>query len=159
MWARDFGATDRSSAVKAEIERLVSLAPGEIRVLWRKRFRKDVPRALTTQLLVRMLAWKVQEEAFGGHNAATLKLLKAFACQDTDKVVLFRKLKPGTTVVREYQGVRHIVTITEGGFVWRGSTYGSLSVIAHAITGAKWNGPRFFGLRDPNTGRPARKAS
>jgi len=87
------------------------------------------------------------------------RVLKAFACQDTDKVVLFRKLKPGTTVVREYQGVRHIVTITEGGFVWRGSTYGSLSVIAHAITGAKWNGPRFFGLRDPNTGRPARKAS
>jgi hypothetical protein len=50
-----------------------------------------------------MLAWKVQEEAFGGHDAATQKLLKAFACKDADKVVLFRKLKPGTTVVREYQ--------------------------------------------------------
>jgi hypothetical protein len=106
-----------------------------------------------------MLAWHLQEEAFGGHDAATLKLLKAFAGQDAAKVVLFRKLKPGTTVVREYQGVRHIVTITEGGFVWEGRTYSSLSAIALAITGAKWNGPRFFGLRDPNTGRPARKAS
>jgi Protein of unknown function (DUF2924) len=127
--------------------------------LWRKRFRKDVPRALTTQLLVRLLAWKVQEEAFGGHDAATLKLLKAFACQDADKVVLFRKLKPGTSVVREYQGIRHIVTIAEDGFIWEGRAYNSLSAIALAITGAKWNGPRFFGLRDPNTGRPARKAS
>jgi hypothetical protein len=159
MQARDLGATDKAAAVKAEIERLLSLSPGEIMVLWRKRFRKDLPRALTTQLLVRMLAWKVQEEAFGGHDAATLKLLKAFASQDADKVVLFRKLKPGTTVIREYRGVRHIVTISEGGFVWKGRTYSSLSAIAHAITGAKWNGPRFFGLRDPNTGRPARKAS
>src|SRR5471032_1759082 len=159
MWARDFGANDRSSAVKAEIERLVSLAPGEIRVLWRKRFRKDVPRALTTQLLVRMLAWKVQEEAFGGHNAATLKLLKAFACQDSDKVVLFRKLKPGATVVREYQGVRHIVTITEGGFVWQGKSYDSLSAIAREITGSRWNGPRFFGLRAADKAGSAKRAS
>jgi hypothetical protein len=153
------GVVDKAAAVKAEIERLLSLSPGEVRMLWRKRFRKNVPRAVTTQLLVRTLAWKIQEEAFGGHDAATLKLLKAFANQDADKVVLFRKLKPGTTVIREYQGARHIVTITEGGFVWEGRAYSSLSAIALAITGAKWNGPRFFGLRDPNTGRPARKAS
>jgi hypothetical protein len=105
MQARELGATDRDAAVKAEIERLLSLAPGEVKVLWRMRFRKDVPRALATQLLVRMLTWKVQEEAFGGHDATTLKLLKAFAGQDADKVVLFRKLKAGTTVVREYQGI------------------------------------------------------
>jgi hypothetical protein len=159
MQPRELGATDRDAAVKAEIERLILLGPGVIRVLWRKRFRKDVPRALTTQILVRMLVWKVQEEAFGGHDASTLKLLKAFAGQDADKVVLFRKLKPGTSVVREYQGIRHIVTISEGGFVWEGRAYSSLSAVALAITGAKWNGPRFFGLRDPNTGRPARKFS
>jgi hypothetical protein len=117
MKAQELGAGERAVAVKAEIDRLLSLSPGEVRVLWRKRFRKDVRRALTTQLLVRMLAWKVQEDALGGHDAATLKLLKAFASQDADKVVLFRKLKPGTSVVREYQGIRHIVTITEDGFV------------------------------------------
>jgi hypothetical protein len=105
------------------------------------------------------LAWRLQEKTFGGHDAATLRLLKAFARQDADNVVLFRKLKPGTTVIREYQGVRHIVTISEAGFVWEGRVYSSLSAIAHAITGAKWNGPRFFGLRNPNTGRPATKAS
>jgi len=159
MWARDFGATDRSSAVKTEIERLVSLAPGEIRILWRKRFRKDVPRALTIQLLVRMLAWKVQEEAFGGHDVATLKLLDACGRQDADKVVLFRRLKSGTSVVREYQGVRHIVTITEDGFVWQGKSFDSLSAIAREITGSRWNGPRFFGLRTGDRAGSARKAS
>jgi hypothetical protein len=159
MRARELGAPDRAAVVKIEIERLVSLSSGEIRVLWRKRFRKDVPRALTTQLLVRMLAWKVQEEAFGGHDAATLKLLKAFACQDAEKVVLFRKLKPGTAVIREYQGVRHIVTISEEGFVWQCRTYDSLSAIAREITGSRWNGPRFFGLRAGDKVALARKVS
>jgi hypothetical protein len=148
-----------ADAVAAEISRLAGLPFAELKAAWRGEFRLDMPKGLSRDLLTRMLAWQLQEKAFGGHDAATLKLLKAFACQDVDKVVLFRKLKPGTTVVREYQGVRHIVRITEGGFVWEGRTYSSLSAIALAITGAKWNGPRFFGLRDPNTGRPARKAS
>jgi hypothetical protein len=146
-------------AIASEISRLAGLPLTELKAAWRAEFRLDVPKGLSRDLLTRTLAWHLQERAFGGHDAATLKLLKAFALQDADKVVLFRKLKPGTTVVREYQGVRHIVTITEGGFVWEGRTYSSLSAIALAITGAKWNGPRFFGLRDPNTGRPARKAS
>jgi hypothetical protein len=145
--------------VTAAIFRLSGLPLNELRAAWSAEFHREQPKGLSRDLLTRMLVWRLQEEAFGGHDAATLKLLKAFAGQDADKLVLFRKLKPGTTVVREYQGVRHIVTITEGGFVWEGRTYSSLSAIALAITGAKWNGPRFFGLRDPNTGRPARKAS
>jgi hypothetical protein len=60
---------------------------------------------------------------------------------------LKRHLKTGTVLVREYQGERHTVTIVPDGFVWRDSTYTSLSTIAQAITGTKWNGPRFFGLR------------
>ena len=108
---------------------------------------------------MRQLAWRIQEKAFGGYDAATRKLLDAFSRQDTDKVVLFRRLKPGTSVVREYQGVRHIVTITESGFVWQGRTYDSLSAIAREITGSRWNGPRFFGLRPADKAGPARKAS
>ena len=146
-------------AIATEISRLFGLSLNELRAAWCTEFRREVPKGLSRDLLMRMLGWRFQEKALGGHDAATLKLLKSFAGQDADKVVLFRKLKPGTTVIREYQGVRHIVTITEGGFVWEGGTYSSLSAIAHAITGSKWNGPRFFGLRDPNTGRPARKAS
>src|SRR5258707_7911759 len=59
-----------------------------------------------------------------------------------------RRLKPGTVLVREYQGERHTVTVVPGGYVWREATYASLTTIARAITGTAWNGPRFFGLRD-----------
>ena len=58
-----------------------------------------------------------------------------------------RRLKPGTVLVREYQGERHTVTVVPGGYVWNETTYASLSTIARAITGTTWNGPRFFGLR------------
>jgi hypothetical protein len=64
MQARESRTTDKAAAVKAEIERAHSLSPGEVRDPWRRRFRKEVPRGLTTRLLVRMLAWKIQEEAF-----------------------------------------------------------------------------------------------
>ena len=130
-----------------------------VRALWRVTFKKEPPGALTRDLLVRQLAWRIQEKAFGGHDAATQRLLDAYGRQDADKVVLFRRLKPGTSVVREYQGVRHIVTISEDGFVWQGKTYDSLSAIAREITGVRWNGPRFFGLRTGDKAGSARKAS
>lgn len=158
MPLQELQASDKMAAVKAEVSHIISSDPGKVRVLWRKRFKKDVPRALTTQLLVRMLVWQIQEEAFGGHDTATLRLLDAYGRRDADKVVLFRRLKPGTSVVREYQGVRHIVTISENGFVWQGRTYDSLSAIAREITGSGWNGPRFFGLRTGDRPVTARKA-
>ena len=150
---------DVVAAVKAEIEHVLSLDSGWVRVLWRKRFKKNVPCALTTQLLVRMLVWQIQEDAFGGHDATTLRLLDAYGGHDATKVVLFRRLKPGTSVVREYRGVRHIVTISESGFVWQGKTFDSLSAIAREITGSRWNGPRFFGLRTSDNAGFRRKAS
>jgi hypothetical protein len=64
-----------------------------------------------------------------------------------EKPELNRRLKLGTVLVREYRGDRHTVTVVPDGFVWRDTTYGSLSMIARAITGTAWNGPRFFGLR------------
>ena len=64
-----------------------------------------------------------------------------------------RRIKPGTVLVREYQGDRHTVTVVPNGYVWHETTYASLSVIARAITGTAWNGPRFFGLR--SGGKPA----
>jgi Protein of unknown function (DUF2924) len=159
MIRQDMGTADKAVAVKAEIDRILALDPGKVRVLWRKTFKKDVSFALTTQLLVRMLVWKTQEDAFGGYDVATLRLLDAYGRQDADKVALFKKLKPGTSVVREYQGVRHIVTIAEDSFVWQDRPYNSLSAIAREITGARWNGPRFFGLRAQDNASYRRKAS
>jgi hypothetical protein len=77
----------------------------------------------------------------------TAKHLDGLARGDRSRADRPRRLKPGTVLLREYQGERHIVTVVAKGYVWREATYASLSVIARAITGTAWNGPRFFGLR------------
>jgi len=97
--------------------------------------------------MARGIAWYIQEQALGGPDAATLKLLDSLA--RGEKLESKRRLKTGTVLVREYQGGRHTVTVVPGGFLWRDTTYRSLSTVARAITGTAWNGPRFFGLRGP----------
>ena len=93
--------------------------------------------------------WHTQEQALGGLDAGTGKLVDGFA--RGERPAAERRLKHGTVLVREYQGERHTVTVIPGGYVWRETTYASLSTIARAITGTAWNGPRFFGLRtSPN---------
>jgi len=145
--------------IAAEIEWISGLSFTRVRALWRTTFRKEVAKDLSRNFLVRMLAWHIQQKAFGGHNAATLRLLGAYGRHDSDKVELFRRLKAGSSVVREYQGVRYIVTIGDNGFIWQGSTYKSLSAIAREITGSKWNGPRFFGLRPRDRATRTRNVS
>ena len=95
--------------------------------------------------MARFICWHIQEQAHGGVDANTGKLLDGLA--RGDKLGADRRLKPGTVLVREYQGGRHTVTVVHGGYVWRDATYASLSAIACSITGTAWNGPRFFGLR------------
>ena len=134
-------------AIEAEIDRVRSLGLDELRTLWRTTLRSSPPPAFTKDLLVRFICWHVQEQALGGLDAQTAKLLDGHARGDRPGVDRPRRLKPGTVLVREYQGERHTVTIIPGGYVWREGTYASLSTIARAITGTTWNGPRFFGLR------------
>ena len=146
--------TRRSSdreAIEAEIDRVRSLGLDELRTLWRTTLRSSPPPALTKDLMARMIAWHIQEQALGGLDAATRTLLQGLA--RAQKPEGRRRLKAGTVLVREYQGERHTVTVIPGGFVWREATYASLSNVARAITGTAWNGPRFFGLRGP--GNPA----
>jgi hypothetical protein len=140
-------AAPDASAIEAEIERIQTLNTGEARSLWQEVFKRPVPKALTRDLLVRTICWDIQERAFGGHSPAMLRLLASYAKGRPAQVDRLKRLKPGTEVVREYQGERHTVVITGEGFAWRGQTYPSLSAIARAITGSNWNGPRFFGLR------------
>ena len=157
------GAGDRQAVdlpIAAEIERVRSLPLAELRTAWRKMFSRSPPAALTRDLLVRMMAWRMQEKAFGGHDPESLKLLARLARGERAGEPR-RSLKSGTVLVREYRGERHSVTVVAGGFVWREETYASLSTIARAITGTAWNGPRFFGLRaapDP-TGSPPSTAA
>ena len=141
----DFGQTVRS--IKSQIEVFSDLSVADLRSTWRSNFRSDAPKSLTRELLIRLIAWKIQEKAFGGHDRATLKLLDSYTRASQGKAPLPRRLQSGTVLVREYQGVRHSVTIARDGFIWRENTYSSLTQIAGIITGKKWNGPRFFGLR------------
>lgn len=130
------------------------MSKDQLRVRWKQLFKKDVPVALTKDLLARMIAYRIQERAFGGINRQTEKLLESYASgTPSDRS---RHLKSGTVVVREYKGVRHTVTIADGGYLWNDKKYASLSTIAKEITGTSWNGPRFFGLRE-TAPKPASK--
>ena len=104
-----------------------------------------------------MVAYRLQVEALGDLDAQTLRLLTkaGSARSDAELAPLAdafdrqrRELLPGTVLTREWNGQVHRVMVVQGGFAWEGRTYDSLSKIAHSITGTKWNGPRFFGLRD-----------
>jgi hypothetical protein len=134
-------------AIAAETERLANLALRELKAAWTAEFRRDPPKGLWHDLLLRTLVWRIQEKAFGGHDKATQRLLEAYG-QKRAGDQRCQRLKAGTVLVREFSGIRHTVTIVPEGFVWQEKTYSSLTAIARAITGSSWNGPRFFGLRE-----------
>jgi len=141
------------AAIEAEIAHLRSLAGDALRRHWRVVFGRTPPADLSRDLLGRMIAHRLQERAFGGLDRESLRFLDRLARQGSSPR---RQLKPGTVLVRDYQGQRHSVTVTPDGFDWQGTTYTSLSAIARAITGTAWSGPRFFALARGN-GTPARQ--
>src|ERR1700758_5802207 len=134
------------TAVAAEIERVRSLSGPALRRRLQAVFGRAAPEHLTADLLRRMIADRLQEEAFGTLDRATLKLLDGLARRDGSRTAE-RNLKIGTVLVRDYQGQRHTVTVAPEGYVWEGQPYSSLSAIARAITGTAWSGPRFFALK------------
>ena len=111
-------------------------------------FGRTPPADLSKDLLRRMIAWRLQEWAFGGLDRESLRFLDGLARHGSSP--RRRQLKPGTVLVRDYQGQRHTVTVAPDGFEWQGTTYSSLSAIARAITGTAWSGPRFFALARGN---------
>jgi hypothetical protein len=145
------GSSLDREAVEAEIDRVRSLGFDELRALWRRTFRSSPPSAFTKDLVARFICWHLQEQAFGGLDPSAMKLLDGLAHGDKRGAERARRLKAGTVLVREYQGERHTVTVVADGFLWRDSTYKSLTTIARAITGTAWSGPRFFGVQ-PNLG-------
>jgi len=135
------------AAIEAEVDRIRSLGGVALRQRWRLMFGRPPPAGLTRDIIARMIAYRIQEEAFGALDRDTIKLLDRLAHGEKAGTELNRRLKPGTVLVREYQGERHTVTVAPEGFLWQGKTHTSLSTIAREITGTAWNGPRFFGLR------------
>jgi hypothetical protein len=141
--------------IAAEISRLSGLPLKQLKAAWSAEFRREVPRGMWRDLVLRTLAWRLQEKAFGGHDRATRKFLEELA-QKRAGDQRCQRLKAGTVLIRDFEGVRHTVSIVPGGFVWQEKTYASLSAIARIITGTNWNGPRFFGLREGRGQKAAR---
>lgn len=121
---------------------------------WRRIYRGQPPR-LSRDLLIRTIAYRMQELAHGGLSKATQRqldaLTKELKIKGTIAVTPDLSLKPGTRLVREWRGRTHTVVVMENGLAYAGKVFPSLTKIAHAITGAHWSGPRFFGM----TGKPA----
>jgi hypothetical protein len=149
----EHGRVPRSRAtlasVEAELVRLASSDANSLARRWRIVFGGRAP-GLPRALLQRILAYRIQADAAGDLEAATSKLLNRLGRGEIPEIPLpeLRAAKPGTLLVREWDGTLQRVMVLESGFAWNGGTYESLSKVARAITGTNWNGPRFFGLRD-----------
>jgi hypothetical protein len=155
--ARIAAQAPEASSVEAEIARLRGLDVKALRARWRMNFGRNAPPHLARHLLFAMLANRLQAEVMGDLDAETVRFLKQIDVTPCKQAAvpltrvferLMRDLAPGTVLTREWEGQHHRVMVIEEGFAWQGRTYDSLSEIAKAITGTKWNGPRFFGLRD-----------
>jgi hypothetical protein len=138
-------------ALEDELDQLALMPIVQLRIRYGQLFRSDPPKAFGPDLLRRSIAHRIQEKAYGGLSRSAQRLLdqmvKAYAAKPNGKIVLPRRIKPGSVLVREWKGKSHRVMVLADGFAYDGETFGNLSEIAVLITGTKWNGPRFFGLR------------
>jgi hypothetical protein len=141
-------------ALAVEITRLRGLDSNDLQTRWRTVFRQKAPPHLSRHLLFRILAYELQAELFGSLAPEYGRVLDrplAFRASDVgaEKQASRRtKIQKGAILVREWNGRVHRVAALADGFAWNGRTYPSLTKAAFAITGTRWNGPRFFGLRD-----------
>ena len=134
------------------LDSLPKLSAAELRSRWAEVFGRPLSFRVQKDLLIKCLAYRLQEQANGGLRAVTVKrlqkLVHEFAHSDRAPVSIDApRFKPGTRLIREWQGKTFEVTVMDRGFAWRGHRYESLSEIAREITGARWSGPRFFGLK------------
>ncbi len=126
------------------------LGLAELRLVWKERL--GTPPAITsTELMRRWILWELQAQAKGGFDATTRRRLrqlgKTFRGDPRSTALPDTGPRPGIMLVREWNGVTHRVMVLDEGFAWNGQKHGSLSDIAFRITGTRWSGPRFFGLR------------
>jgi hypothetical protein len=139
-----------STEIETLLREWTPLLLADLRSVWRQRFGEAPPPIRSRDVLLHLMAWRIQAEAYGGLDAKTQKKLDSIAetlergGDYTPKVA--RSLSPGVVLTREWKGNVHRVTVLAEGFQHLGKTYGSLSDIARTITGTRWSGPRFFGL-------------
>ena len=135
------------NGVAERLTALTLLSPAQLRTEWRRTFRGVAPQ-VTPDLLARGIAYRIQENAFGGLSRAAKTDLEQLADPAASRAKRRTNagIKLGTRLVRSWGGKTHAVLVTDDGFLFDGQNYRSLSAIAETITGARWSGPRFFGL-------------
>ena len=142
-----------ADTVLPRLAALKSAATPALKQHWRELFGAEPP-PFNRRFLESRLAYRIQELAYGGLKPETIERLEALGEQLDGGNITIRRIrhdaKPiaGTRLIREYQGVEHTVTVLQDGYEWEGRPYKSLSAIARAITGTRWNGLVFFGLRN-----------
>ena len=144
------------------LSRLPHLDLAELRELWCQLYKTETAPRFSRELLVRAVAYRIQEVASGGPRLELQRQLRQIALelQQTGRLRIRPQLKPGTRLMREWRGQSHEVLVLDAGFSWQGTRYRSLSAIARKITGTAWSGPLFFGLRSNcSPTRPPAKAS
>jgi len=147
-----------TDTIITKIAALKDTPTADLRSLWTKLFVSEPPKQ-NRRFLESRLAYRIQELEYGGLKPATIERLEALGEELSGGKVTQRRIRvdqhpiAGTRLIREYQGVEHCATVTDSGFEYEGRPYKSLSAIARAITGTRWNGWVFFGLRKSGEGR------
>jgi hypothetical protein len=150
------GSAPALAEIAGALARLPGLDTAALRAKWERLHRRPPPRDLTRDLLLRGIAHRLQEQAFGGLSPATARRLESSAAPSRagrTRRARTSRLKPGIVLVRGWRGQTHTVTVRDDGFDYRGRLYRSLSLVAREITGAHWSGPRFFRI-DGNKAAP-----
>ena len=142
---------ETKQAVDQELDQLARTLIRDLRKRWKQLFSSDPPKAFGPDLLRRAIAHGIQEQAYGGFEPAVRRelkqMIKIHGNKTGERTELPRRIKAGAIVLREWKGETHRVTVLRNGFSYKEQTYQSLSEVARTITGTRWNGPRFFGLR------------
>jgi hypothetical protein len=151
------GRASTKMSVEDEISHLRGLDLKGLRSRWHSVFQRRAPAHLTRHLLFAVIAYRIQADHLGDLDHKTRQVLDRTFSNGTGAAMSARlasldqkrtQLSPGTVLVREWDRQSQRVMVMADGFAWNGQTYDSLSKVAFAITGTRWNGPRFFGLRD-----------
>ena len=151
------GRASTKTSVEDEIAHLRGLDLKELRSRWQSVFQRPAPADLPRHLLFAIIAYRIQADRLGDLDHQTMQMLDRKDSKETGAAMSARlasfdqkrtELTPGTVLVREWDRQSQRVMVMSDGFAWNGQTYDTLSKVAFAITGTKWNGPRFFGLRD-----------
>jgi hypothetical protein len=145
--------------VSEQLNSLPEMNKAALGALWQEHFGTPPPEQTRRDLIIRILAYKIQEQALGGFSTATRRRLRQFASafeKDPRAAIPHtRAIKPGTRLIRLWQGKSYKVTVANSGFEYDGQWYASLSEIARLITGTRWSGPLFFGLKGTRRNRRA----